>query len=152
MLIRRMPFLFLLGILFFGLSGCASMRASSAERAHRERAVKAYLHASPSDVLMSNARKILFEQGFEVNDSTDSTLQTAWILDGTSETRYLVTITNVNNRKRVEMTQNVVSEANHRTTYRDWIMEYELIKRVAPRDAAKIDADATAAGQAAAVR
>jgi hypothetical protein len=101
---------------------------------------------------MAQARKILFEQGFEVNDSTDSTLQTAWIMDGTSETRYLVTLTNVNNRKRVEMTQNTVTDHNNRTTYRDWIMEYELIKRVAPRDAAKIDADATAAGQAAAVR
>jgi len=151
MMTRRIPiFLFLL-LLFSEVLGCASMRAASAERNARDRAVRAYLHTNPNDTLMAASRKILFEQGFEVNDSTDTVLQTAWIADRGGESRYLVTITEVRpGQKRVEMTQNFVSAENQRSTLRDLVMEYELIKRVAPRDAAKIDADARAAGQAAA--
>ena len=151
MMTRRIPiFLFLL-LLFSEVLGCASMRAASAERTARDRAVRAYLHASPNDTVMASSRKILFEQGFEVNDSTDTVLQTAWIADRDGESRYLVTITEVQaGKKRVEMTQNFVSATNQRSTIRDLVMEYELIKRIAPQDAAKIDADARAAGQAAA--
>lgn len=151
MMSRRIPIFLFFVLLFSQVLGCASIRAASAERNARDRAVRAYLHTSPNDTLMATSRKILFEQGFEVNDSTDTVLQTAWIADRDGESRYLVTITEVKaGQKRVEMTQNFVSETNQRSTLRDLEMEYELIKRVAPRGAAKIDADARAAGQAAA--
>jgi len=149
MTLQRISVFFVFLLALSQIMGCASMRAASAERQARDRAVRAYLHTAPKEALMASARKILFEQGFEVNDSTDSSLQTAWIIDGHGESRYLVTLTPINGKHRVEMTQNHVSEQSDRSTIRDYVMEYELIKRVAPRDAAAIDAEARAAGQAA---
>lgn len=148
---RHMMIFLAFALAFVTVSGCASMRANSARQAYIERATEAYVHKKSLETVFPEARKILFEYGYQVRDSNDNSLETEWGTDGTTERRYLVTATKVTGGYRVHFTRNELrSQSSQQTTSRDLDMEWVLIQRLDRPYAEKVEQEADVRAQAAA--
>ena len=132
------------------ISGCASMRAASAERRYIERATANYVHKRSLDAVLPEARKLLFEKGFQVRDSDGRSLETEYQQSRDSDVRYLVTSTKSGNGWKVHFTIDEVDARSDRAqTKRDLDMEWQLIGRVDRAWYNKTQREADAAGRAA---
>ena len=146
------PLLLSLSLLLFVsfLSGCASMRAASAERQFIDRETTAYVHVKPLEEVFPEARKILFTQGYQVRDATETSLETEYSVQRDHEIRYLVTATQEGEGWRIHFTKDDVNkDTSYVNTERDLELEWLLIQRVDPTWAKGVKADAQAAGVAA---
>lgn len=147
------PLMIVLTVLFaFAISGCASIRANSARQAYIHDATAKYIHKRSLETVFPEARKILFEYGYQVRDSNDNSLETEWGTSGSSEIRYLVTATKVTGGYKVQFTKNEVrgERSTQQSTARDLDMEWVLIERVDPGYAKKVSQEAEVRAQAAA--
>ena len=130
--------------------GCSSMRANSARQNYIHRATEAYVHKRSIETVFPEARKILFEYGYQVRDSDGNTLETEWATDGQTERRYLVTATKVNAGYRVNFTRSEQRDSRSVTTDRDLDFEWLLLQRLDPKYAAEVSKEADLRAQAAA--
>lgn len=141
-------FMFLLSILFVFVSvtGCASMRQNSAREAHINRGVKSYVHTQGVSRVFPEARKILFEHGYQTRDSDRMTLETEWGHDGyNTEIRYLVVAQQVSGGHQIHFMKNELKDGERRPTVtRDLDMEWTLIQRVDPQFTSQLQAEADA--------
>ena len=148
---RRLMIFLSFSMLMLSFTGCASMRASSARQAYIHSATEAYIHKASLESIFPEARKILFEYGYQVRDSNDNSLETEWAHDGTTERRYLVTATKVNNGYRLQFTLSEMRErSTTATTSRDLDVEWVMIQRLDPSYAREVQAEAEVRAAAAA--
>lgn len=134
-------------------SGCAALRAASAKQNYIRTHSADYTFQKPLAQVWPEARALLFEQGFQVKDTGEgaTTLETDWAYKGQTRVRYLAQGIAVSPTTcQVHFTKNSQTGQGSLMSDRDLDMEWYLIRRVAPNDAQKIEADAEAAGQAAA--
>ena len=133
--------------------GCAAMRAASARNAYIKEQTEKFVYDKPLEQVWPEARVMLFEAGYQVKDTGEgaTTLETEWKYDSGSKYRYLVMGLDQGGKCQVRFTKAYQSGGKHKSTgsSRDWSMEFRLIKRVEPKQAAKIRADAESAGDAA---
>jgi hypothetical protein len=148
---RRLMIFLSFAFLMLSISGCASMRANSARQAYIHSATKSYVHKASLESIFPEARKILFEYGYQVRDSNDNSLETEWARDDATERRYLVTATKVKTGYSLQFTLSEIHERSTNTsTSRDLDVEWVLIQRVDPAFAREVQAEADVRGQAAA--
>ncbi len=148
---RRLLIFLSFSMLMLSFSGCASMRASSARQAYIHSVTRSYVHKASLESIFPEARKILFEYGYQVRDSNDNTLETEWAQDGTTERRYLVTATKVKTGYSLQFTMSEMRErSSSADTSRDLDVEWVLIQRLDPAFARQVQAEADVRGQAAA--
>ncbi len=148
---RRLMIFLSFALLMLSISGCASMRANSARQAYIHSATKSYVYKASLESIFPEARKILFEYGYQVRDSNDNSLETEWARDQTTERRYLVTATKVKTGYSLQFTLSEMRErSTSATTSRDLDVEWVLIQRLDPAFAREVQAEADVRGQAAA--
>jgi len=148
---RRLMIFLSFSMLMMSFTGCASMRASSARQAYIHSATQSYIHKSSLESIFPEARKVLFEYGYQVRDSNDNSLETEWAQDGTTERRYLVTATKVKTGYSLQFTLSEMRErSTSASTSRDLDVEWVLIQRLDPVFAREVQAEADARGRAAA--
>jgi hypothetical protein len=132
------------------LSGCAALKEAAAKQQRLDEKTRAYVHQKPLAEVWPEARKLLFEAGFEVKDQERSdylAMETLPKLTGEGSEKYLVQGIKVDegSKCRVEFTK--LSNWHKQTSSdRDFDMEYELIKRLDPSAAAKIKSEADTLG------
>lgn len=141
------PMLLGLCIMF---SGCASMRYTLNYDNYIEQNLQSYQY---SDVRLSDAmavaRSILFEHGYQTNPVTNrNSLETEWgRTDSNTFRRYLVTgYNNANGTviqfRYIEETSSRPGMSVNQSSQRDFTMEAELMRRLAPQDWNRISSEA----------
>ena len=134
-------------VVILGLSSlaCAGMQRASDRQRYIERELTKHVYTQPIENVMPHARKLLFKQGFQVRDTSETTMETEYLQNGNYEDRYLVTAMRAGNGWKVEITLDRVNQRNGRAqSERDFDMEWELLKHADPRTAHKIDREADA--------
>ena len=135
------------------LGGCAAMRAAGAKHEYIEQKVQSHTYDKPLSVVWPQARQLLFSEGFEVKDTDASNAETEWKYEGSYRKRYLVSgIAVGKNKCQVQFTK---SESQKKSgggwydpdTARDLGLEWDLLKKVSPDRASKIEAEAEARGE-----
>lgn len=141
---RLMPILVLiLGASF--LTSCAAMQRASDKRRYIERELTKHVYQQDLDQVLPHARKILFREGFQVRDTSNTMMETEYLSNRDYEERYLVTATRAGKGWKVEFTLDRYNVRNDRsTTSRDFDMELALLRAVDPRRANEIEQKASA--------
>lgn len=147
-MVSRRKFCVALGCLVLAptMIGCASMRRSAAERNYIRNAVSGYIHTSELSAIFPEARRMLFERGYQVRDSDGTSLETEYARSSeNTEVRYLITATKSGQGWRVEFTKDEYNSSSDRATVsRDLDMEWDLIQRTDPAWANQIRQEARA--------
>lgn len=150
---RRSILLGALGVVaLVGLPACASFRAMGAKHKYIESHVEPYVYQKPLSAVWPEARQILFGKGFSVKDTDAQAAETEWKYESSRRTRYLLTGTPVNETScRVQFLKDEQSNSGGNWsslgTERDLGLEWELLRKVSPEDATKIEAEAEAEGE-----
>ncbi|MBR4985388.1 MAG: hypothetical protein IKY83_06595 [Proteobacteria bacterium] len=117
--------------------GCASMKYTSYHDQYITNQMKSYTFTTDFAKVWATARQILFSAGYVVRDSGNGyTVETEWgAIDERTSRRYLVTgYINSDNTSTVHFDYVDQSQgygaAPHMESKRDYVMEYELVKRV----------------------
>lgn len=151
--LNRTLTLLLLALGALTLLGCGALRAASARQGHINAQLQDYTYEKSLSDVWPEARAILFESGYQVrdNDAGSRTLETEWTRsEGGTVVRYLVQGNEVDaNKSQVRFTRQAKTKDGSTGGGRDFDLEWRLVQRVEPTRAAKIEADADAAGEAA---
>jgi len=147
-----------LSVLAYGTVGCASMRASGARHQYIESKTESFVYDKPLSTVWPEARQLLFAKGYSVKDTDSSSAETEW--KKTSDdfrNRILLTGTPMNDTSckvqfMKEDQQRMDGDWSSNGTERDLGLEWELIRKVSPAVADKIEMEADAEGQKAAAK
>ena len=118
--------------------GCASMRYASAKDSYITKQVQSYTFSSDINNVMAQAKALLYSSGYAVRPSMNPySIETEWgIVEEHTMRQYLVTATAVGNGTtiRFDYVENTHNPGYKPATQRgrDYVMEYELIKRLEP--------------------
>src|SRR6187402_1853444 len=148
--VRRVLFALVLSTTALSASGCASMRASGARHQYIESKVESHIHEKPLSAVWPEARQLLFAKGYSVKDTDSSSAETEW--KKTSDdfrNRILLTGTPMNDTSckvqfMKEEQQRMDGEWSSNGAERDLGLEWELIRKVSPDVADKIEMEADA--------
>ncbi|MBQ1926946.1 MAG: hypothetical protein II767_10280 [Proteobacteria bacterium] len=131
---------FLMCLLLFVMcaaSGCASLRYTAAHDQYITKEMKNYTFTTDFAKVWATARQLLFSSGYVVRDSGNGyTVETEWgAINETTMRRYLVTgYVNPDNTSSVHFDyvdqSHGYGAAPTMSSERDYVMEYELVKRV----------------------
>ncbi len=132
--------------------GCASMIYTSNYDNYVTQEVSTYLYSgSQITNAMTAARSILFEQGYRIiPNQYPYQFETEWGNTGNYLRRYMVTVYEQNDGSAsiqfhyVESTTPQPGAQISTSTARDYTMEAEVIRRIAPSDWSRISAEAKA--------
>lgn len=155
---RRVLFALVLSTTTLGALGCASIRASGAKHEYIESKTESHIYDKPLSAVWPEARQLLFAKGYSVKDTDSSSAETEW--KKTSDdfrNRILLTGTPMNDTAckvqfMKEEQQRMDGEWRSNGTERDLGLEWELIRKVSPETADKIETEADAEGQKAAAK
>lgn len=117
--------------------GCASMRYTAYHDEYITSQMKSYTFTTDFARVWATARQLLFSAGYVVRDSGNGyTVETEWgAISETTVRRYLVTgyvnpdKTSTVHFDYVDQSQGM-GTAPYMSSQRDYVMEYELVKRV----------------------
>jgi uncharacterized lipoprotein len=139
-------------------SGCAGMRAAAAKRQYIDDQTKGFVYEKPRKEVWAAVRELVFEKGFELKNKGDEEGtfmgETEWKHDKTGATRYLIQLNQVDEQhctvrftrmvNAAEQGSNVltIGGGSKSNSGRDLTMEWELIQRVVPDQAATISTGA----------
>jgi hypothetical protein len=147
-----------LSLALLSVTGCAGMRAAAARNKFIQNAVMAHTYQKPCNEIWGAARTMLFARDFQVKSADAAaglTLETEWRVDGngtgnSGSSRYLFQGSQMSPTTcQVAATRASKSPQGATSMARDWQMEWDLLKQVDIPAAQRIEADATAAGEAA---
>lgn len=146
------------------VSGCAAMRAAASRRASIARSLtNLSLLASPEEVL-GVARLVLVEKGFAPRDVGAGVIETDWKHSSRSDKdsstsatwRYVVTAMSMGEGTKLTAVMNTTKTRSGSSGYsstpenqRDFDLELEIVRRIDPGAAARIDVEAAHAAEAA---
>jgi hypothetical protein len=138
-------------------TGCAGMRAAAAKSKFIENAVQQHTYQKPCNDIWGAARTMLFARDFQVKSADAAaglTLETEWKTTSNgnmvSSSRYLFQGSAPQpGACQVSATAATKNQNGNTSMNRDWRMEWDLLKQVDIPAAQRIEADATAAGEAA---
>lgn len=151
--VRSLLGLLALFALAVSLSGCGALRAAAAKQQHINEAMKNYTYDKSLAEVWPEARTMLFESNHQVRDTGEAggnTLETEWARDNSGNmTRYLVQGLEVDGKAQIRFNAQARTQSGQTSGGRDYGMEWQLVQRVEPERAAKIEADASTAGNAA---
>ena len=134
---RVMLGVFLAVLMCFAM-GCASLRHATYKEEYITGQIQDYVYTSDNfSEVWSKARQLLFESGYQVRDSGGGyNVETEWAWVGDNERRrYLVSTYAVNNNTGYVVHFDYVDETDNGGSYpytksgRDYVMEFELLKR-----------------------
>ena len=126
------------------------MNAAAARNAYIQNHTLEFVYESPLETVWPNARTLLFEEGFSVNDTGEgsTTLETDWLYTQ-YEHRFLVQGIAVDESTcQVLFTEQSRNSSGAVSSGRAWDLEWELIQRVEPDRARQIEIGAQAAADA----
>jgi len=157
MLKRIFPVLALFAVLV-ATSGCASMKRSMARSRFIEEKTKGYVYKKSVDDIFPVAWELLFERGYEAQDTfgkNNFVMQTRPKFDDSNNrSSYFVKGMRIDEKKsKLEFSKKSASYNSQTGGYydsspsRDLALEFELIKRLDPEQAALIESEATAAAE-----
>lgn len=147
-----------LALVVFSVTGCAGMRAAAARSKHIQTAVMGHTYQKPCNEIWAAARTMLFARDYQVKSADAAaglTLETEWKFEGNGSTgggsaRYLFQGTSPTPTScQVQATRAYKNQQGQTSMNRDWQMEWDVLKQVDIPAAQQIEADATAAGEAA---
>src|SRR5688572_21007177 len=156
--VRHILFALVLGVGALGTVGCASIRASGAKHQYIESKTESFVHEKPLSAVWPEARQLLFAKGYSVKDTDSSSAETEWKKSSDDfRDRILLTGTPMNDTSckvqfMKEDQQRMDGEWRSNGTERDLGLEWELIRKVSPDVADKIEMEADAEGQKAAAK
>lgn len=140
------------------VTGCASMRAAGAKHQYIESKTESHVYDKALSSVWPEARQLLFAKGYSVKDTDSSAAETEWKKSGDDfRNRILLTGTPVSDSSckvqfMKEEQQRMDGEWRSNGTERDLGLEWELIRKVSPETADKIETEADAEGQKAAAK
>ncbi|HET7544171.1 MAG TPA: hypothetical protein VFK05_30080 [Polyangiaceae bacterium] len=146
----------LLGVGSLGSVGCASMRAAGAKHHYIESQTESHVYDKPLNAVWPEARQLLFAKGYSVKDTDASAAETEWKTTSDSfRNRLLLTGMPVDERTckvqiMKEEQQRMDGKWSTGSTERDLGLEWELLRKVSPDNAQKIEQEAEVEGQKAA--
>src|SRR5690554_5632650 len=144
------------------LSGCASMRASSARNAYIDQMTERHVYNMPCEQVWPSARNLLFMQGYRINNTGEGanmTLETDWSFEQTgtdtnpqtTASRYLTQAIVVGqNQCQVRFWRNERVDNRNTTSDRDLSLEWRVLQEADPNSAAQISHEAEIRANAAA--
>jgi hypothetical protein len=158
----------MLGLALAVVSGCAGMRAAQARQSSLQNAMNNNMMTAAPDQVLAMARLVLVERGFAPKDVGQGVLETdpksssssSWSKGGSSSYeswKYVVTAMVVGNGTKLVVMRNsqssnsgMTSSSSNSKSVRDYEMELEILRRIDPASASRIESDADRAGEAAA--
>jgi hypothetical protein len=138
--------------------GCASIRASGARHQYIENKTESHVYDKPLSAVWPEARQLLFAKGYSVKDTDSSSAETEWKKSSDDfRNRILLTGTPLSDTSckvqfMKEEQQRMDGEWSSSGAERDLGLEWELIRKVTPDVADKIETEADAEGQKAAAK
>jgi hypothetical protein len=138
--------------------GCAAMRSSGARHQYIESKTESHVYDKPLSAVWPEARQLLFAKGYSVKDTDSSSAETEWKKSSDDfRNRILLTGTPLSDTSckvqfMKEEQQRMDGEWNSNGAERDLGLEWELIRKVSPGVADKIETEADAEGQKAAAK
>jgi len=143
---------FLLAALVATTAGCAWFIASEARTSFIEDATRQHVYEQPISQVWTGIRQLLFERGFEARDSDVAgsfAVETAPKIgyDGKTQCDYLLLGTKISEAScKVEFTKRETGPTGT-TSHRDLDLEWDLLQRVDPQSAARIQSEADEAAR-----
>jgi hypothetical protein len=133
------------------LEGCGALRAAGARHQYIEQQTQSHVYDKPLGQVWPEARQLLFAEGYQVRDTDGSSAETDWKTAGKSRTRYLLSGFDLDGkRSRIEFTRAEEQKSGKQweplDTDRDLRLEFELIKKVDPDRAKRIEQEADVEG------
>jgi len=156
--VKRLLVLVVLSVSALGWAGCASIRASGAKHQYIESKTESHVYDKPLAAVWPEARQLLFAKGYSVKDTDSSSAETEWKKSSDDfRNRILLTGTPMNDSSckvqfMKEEQQRMDGEWRSNGAERDLGLEWELIRKVSPDVADKIEMEADAEGQKAAAK
>lgn len=132
--ISTLAILFLFACLSF--MGCSSIKHATAKDSYITKQMQSYAFSSDVNNVMAQAKSLLFSSGYAVHSTPNPySLETQWaFIDQYTQRQYLVTAASTPNGTTIRFDYR---EETHKegfkpysNTGRDYVMEYELLKRM----------------------
>jgi hypothetical protein len=143
---------FLLAVLAVAATGCEALRVSEAKTRFIEDETRQHVYSQPISQVWTGVRQLLFERGFEARDSDVAgsfAVETAPMFspDGKTKCDYLLLGTKITEAScKVEFTKRETGPTGT-TSGRDLDLEWTLLQRIDPEEAARIMTGAREAGR-----
>ncbi len=146
------------------VSGCAAMRAARARQDSLRASMSNLSLAAPPDQVLNAVRVVLVERGFAPKDVGLGVVETDWKYSSSSNNtgssseswKYVVTAIQLGEGTKLTVMKNsqasqasTTGYASSPTSARDYELELEVLRKVDPATADKIESDAAANAEAA---
>src|SRR5262249_21553987 len=134
------------------LAGCAAMRAAQVRQDYIRSQTQDFVYQRPIAEVWAAARQLLFERGYELENTGEAgtyTAETRWKYEGTTRTRYLVQAIKLDDKScRLNLTYASGSiNTPDVSSARDLDTEWLLLQQLEPDRAAQIASEANHRGE-----